>query len=178
MGFIFYEKSPRYAGTEPPQYLPRCKRVGVFVDMPLKQLISHAHRWQLQCVQLHGHENPQTCQALKDAGFTVIKVFNIGKEGLPNNLKAYQESCDYFLFDTACPGHGGSGKSFDWGLLESYHGEKPFILSGGINPGSIAAIKALAHPMLAGIDVNSGFEIRPGLKDTDKLNKFIKEIRQ
>ena len=83
---------------------------------------------------------------------------------------------DYFLFDTRCEGYGGSGKRFDWSILTEYEGETPFLLSGGIRPENAEAIRNFRHPRFAGIDLNSGFEIEPGLKDIDKLKNFIQQI--
>lgn len=177
MGFIFYPKSPRWVGAEEPEHLPACTRVGVFVDMPMEEMLSHIQRWRLHAVQLHGKESPAVCQALRKRGLTVIKAFSVGKEGIPDNVQQYADHCDYFLFDTACPCVGGSGKQFDWSVLADYSGPVPFLLSGGLNPQSVASIRAFAHPKFAGIDLNSGFEIAPALKDTEKVKCFIKQLK-
>ena len=87
-------------------------------------------------------------------------------------------SSTYFLFDTRCASYGGSGQAFDWSLLERYEGETPFLLSGGLRPESLDAIKAFHHPRLTGIDLNSGFESAPGIKDDQLLRTFIKQLKQ
>lgn len=177
MGFIFYPKSKRYAGCQKPQYLPACKRVGVFVNMALQEIKEFTAEWCLEAVQLHGHESPELCKELRQGGLEVIKAFSIGNDGLPADIAAYEEVCDYFLFDTACAGYGGSGRTFDWSLVMSYTGRVPFLLSGGLNPGLEEEIRAFSHSRFAGIDLNSGFEIAPAFKDEEKIRTFIKALR-
>lgn len=99
----------------------------------------------------------------------------------PDDLLAtesYAACCDYFLFDTPCNGYGGSGKSFDWEMLTHYHGETPFLLSGGLKPESLDALLKFSHSSWAGIDLNSGFEQAPGLKDAAALSDFIYSFKQ
>ncbi|MDR1918776.1 MAG: phosphoribosylanthranilate isomerase, partial [Tannerellaceae bacterium] len=127
-------------------------------------------------LQLHGDESPELCHSLQKRGFSLIKAFSIAGAADLKRTAAYEGRTDYFLFDTACPGYGGSGKSFDWSLLDAYEGETPFLLSGGVQPGSLEAIRRFRHPRFAGIDLNSGFESAPGLKDIDKLTPFIKQL--
>ncbi len=178
MGFIFYPKSPRYVEACP-DYLPeQCKRVGVFVNEPLEHIIRKAGEYRLNYIQLHGQEDPGTCRKLQEAKLKVIKAFSVAKELGTMSLDRYEGCCDYFLFDTACPTHGGSGKAFDWNLVQSYHGETPFLLSGGINPQSLEALSQFEHPNWAGIDLNSGFETAPAVKDATLLHTFIKQVKQ
>lgn len=177
IGFNFYESSKRFVGYEPPEYLPDCIRVGVFVNAPFQEIMIRVSQYNLNVVQLHGNETPQICQKLRRMGLQVIKVFNVGEEIPSDILLEYESVCDYFLLDTQCRDYGGSGKQFDWNLISNYKSKVPFLLAGGINPNSIEALCTLRHPMFAGIDINSGFEIRPGLKDHNKIHEFIKNIK-
>ncbi len=174
MGFIFYPRSPRYA-AQMPEYLPACRRVGVFVDANIEDVVDIAARWDLWAAQLHGSESADECRQLRASGLKVIKAFGVGM-GLPSRLDEYDGCCDLFLFDTACKEHGGSGRRFDWNALRDYHGDTPFLLSGGIGPDSASQLAQFSHPRWAGIDVNSAFELSPGLKDTSTLQRFLSDI--
>ena len=181
MGFIFYAKSPRAVdGTlllQADLLSVGQKRVGVFVNASVASLMEAANRYRLDYLQLHGRESPEDCYALQKRGYSLIKAFQVATSEDLERTKAYEGRVDYFLFDTKCESYGGSGRQFDWSVLEAYKGETPFLLSGGIRPNSVASIQAFHHPRLAGIDLNSGFEIRPGLKDIEKLKIFIKQIK-
>lgn len=178
LGFIFYNKSPRYAASLDPSSLPPdIRRVGVFVDTSTKQILPTAERYGLQTLQLHGNESPETCSKLQAAGYEVIKVFSVEREADLMKTVFYENTCDLFLFDTRTPGHGGSGRQFDWKVLSAYIGKTPFLLSGGISPFDTDEILKIEHPMLYGIDLNSRFEIEAGLKNTELLERFIKTIR-
>ena len=179
MGFIFYERSPRFAGNVDPAALaaipPEVVKVGVFVDAPLEYINDMRMKYGLDAVQLHGSESPVKCAELRK-DVTVIKAFGIsGAEDL-ESVKDYEGTCDYFLFDTKTPLKGGSGKKFDHSVLSAYDGKTPFFLSGGIGLGDMD-ITATCEKCHA-VDVNSRFEVAPGLKDTDKLREFFKEIRK
>lgn len=126
----------------------------------------------------HGNESPEYCHSLRATGLRLIKAFSIARRKDFENIGTYEESCDYFLFDTKCEQHGGSGNQFDWSMLNSYKGKKPFLLSGGINPYSPPTLKELRHPQLAGFDLNSRFETKPGLKDVERLRHFLEELRK
>lgn len=177
IGFIFYPKSPRCL-CERPGYLPiYAKRVGVFVNESKENILMYADRFRLNYIQLHGNESPDYCRTLHNNGLHLIKAFSIS---LPKDLfdvSAYDGLCDYYLFDTKTPQFGGSGNQFDWNILHRYNGSTPFLLSGGINPYSAKAIKEFHHPRLAGIDLNSRFETAPGLKDVERIEIFLKELR-
>lgn len=100
---------------------------------------------------------------------------------LPKDLlsvSAYNGLCDYYLFDTKTPQYGGSGNQFDWNLLHRYNGPTPFLLSGGINPYSVKALREFRHPYFAGIDINSRFETAPGIKDVERISNFLKDSRE
>lgn len=179
MGFIFYPGSSRYVGKEL-NYIPeKVKRVGVFVDELPERIGEIASKNRLQIIQLHGSESPATCRTMQDAGFTVVKAFGMESDKpFPASLvEQYMGSCDYFIFDTRTALHGGSGKKFHWELLSSYRGETPFLLSGGIGPDDAAAIREFTHPQFMGIDLNSGFETSPAIKECTSLQNFIKTIR-
>ena len=177
IGFIFYPKSPRCI-CELPAYMPaHSKRVGVFVNEDKKEIEMLADRFGLDYIQLHGNESPEYCRSLQTAGFRLIKAFSIATRKDMENMQAYEPYCDYFLFDTQCKQHGGSGNQFDWSLLNSYKGHTPFFLSGGINPYSALAIKELRHPRLAGFDLNSRFELKAGVKDVERIDCFLATLK-
>lgn len=177
IGLIFYSKSPRCV-YEMPDYLSNhAKRVGVFVDEQAAYVQTIADRFSLDYVQLHGNESPGYCQALQHAGLNVIKNFPIATEQDLEKTKLYEGTCNYFLFDTKCETYGGSGKKFDWDILHYYKGDTPFLLSGGIDLYSTRALKSFSHPQLAGYDINSRFEVKPGKKDVKRVAKFIKQIK-
>ena len=171
LGFIFYASSPRYVGSDfkmPP--LPSSiRRVGVFVnesnDAILKRVTDHG----LDFVQLHGDESVAQCRELKTAGVHVIKVFSVDDEMDFGVTLPYRDVVDYFLFDTKGKLYGGNARRFNWEVLSRYDQSVPFFLSGGITPDHMGEIDELKHMNLLAIDVNSGVEVRPGLKDLGKI---------
>lgn len=176
LGFIFYPKSPRYI-TEMPQYLPTSKkRVGVFVNESRENISITVDRFSLDYVQLHGNESPEFCNNIRRDGIKTIKAFPLKHSYDLDIAKDYQTTCDYFLFDTKCSQHGGSGNQFDWDILKHYKGDIPFLLSGGINEYSAKNLHEIKHPQLAGYDINSRFETSPGLKDVERIKRFINEL--
>ena len=181
MGFICWSGSARCV-TSPPTYLPeRCLRVGVFVNPEAAYVRQKAAELHLQCLQLHGQETPELCTALhRLTSLPVIKALPVGSAEDLARARIYNkvEGVDMLLFDTRSDAAGGSGRQFDWTLLDAYDGELPFLLSGGIGPQDAPRIKALRHPRLAGIDLNSRFETAPAVKDTDTLSTFINEIKE
>lgn len=182
MGFIFYPKSKRFVGdgfsVKTVQIVPESvKKVGVFVDELPEKVMEISKKLGLEVVQLHGNETPEYCREIRDSGLTVFKAFSVDDQFEFPKLKAYSGACDYFLFDTKGHVPGGTGKKFSWKLLENYQGDVPFFLSGGIGPDDLKAIRHFSHPRWRGIDINSGFEIEPALKDVKKVTDFIQEIR-
>ena len=179
MGFIFWPGSSRYV-SEPPAYLPsRARRVGVFVDATLDQISTHMRDYGLQLIQLHGHESPDFCRSLRSIcgdAIAIIKAFSIATVEDLESARAYEGAVDYFLFDTRSQLPGGSGKQFDWSILDAYDGTTPFLLSGGIGPDDLDRVLAFRHPRLLGFDLNSRFESAPALKDLSLLAPFIEAI--
>lgn len=176
-GFIFYSKSPRYL-YEMPDYMPvHTRRVGIFVNEPKQTIKMFADRFGLDFIQLHGNESPEYCRSLQSDGFRLIKAFSIACKKNLQPVHDYENYCEYFLFDTKCEQYGGSGNQFDWAILHTYNGNTPFLLSGGINPYSAKALREFQHPCLAGYDLNSRFETKPGKKDVKRIRQFLNELR-
>jgi phosphoribosylanthranilate isomerase len=174
IGFIFYKESKRWVGHDfrIPNGLPeKIKRVGVFVNEAVEMVEAQTDIHWFDNVQLHGDETPEYCSQLKDLGIHVIKAFSVDENFDFNMTKAYQPYVDYFLFDTKGQGYGGTGKSFDWSLLKKYNQEVPFFLSGGLSAKNMEYALQLNDVNLYGLDVNSGVEIQPGLKDITKINQ-------
>jgi phosphoribosylanthranilate isomerase len=190
VGFIFYPKSLRAVGPELESWLQEegaClegkKRVGVFVNAEIEEVLNKVHDFGLDFVQLHGEESPEYCQLLRSISqatsmqpFLLIKAFQVDEAFDFSSTARYAPYCAYFLFDTRSAAHGGSGQQFDWALLDRYQGMVPFLLSGGIAPDSVVAVRALRHPRLAGLDLNSRFEIEPGQKDLAQIAGFIDQL--
>ena len=183
IGFIFYPKSKRFIGAGIPveilDLIPESvQKVGVFVDEPIDSLIEKFRESKLDIVQLHGAELPEYCQRLQELKIPVIKVFSISSEFDFDSISPYESICDYYLFDTASVLRGGSGIKFNWGMLSHYTGNKPFFLSGGIQPSDFENIKNLKESKLYAVDLNSGFELEPAIKDIPKLKSFVNGLRR
>ncbi len=171
MGFIFWPKSSRYV-SQRPDYLPkRVKRVGVFVDEDPEQVKRLADDYALDYIQLHGQESPSYIFQLR--GLHVIKAFNISIAEDLLQTQPYEGLVDFFLFDAKGKSVGGNGEKFNWDVLDAYQGATPFLLSGGIGPDDAERVNAFYHPKCIGIDLNSRFELSPGLKDVAKLKEFM-----
>ena len=180
LGFIFYENSPRNFDdiiTELPKAI---KKVGVFVNEKVEVIVDKIEKHQLDALQLHGHESPEVCRLLKSTKKEVIKVFSIKDKFDFSVLHDYEDVCDYFLFDTKGKLPGGNGYNFNWDILKNYPSTKPYFLSGGIGLNEVEKIKAFkespASKHCYAIDVNSKFEIEPGLKNIEELEKFRHEL--
>lgn len=183
LGFIFYGPSKRYAGevldakvlaTLPDSII----KTGVFVNESAAEIIEISKRYGLTAVQLHGEETPALCAELKNEGLQVIKVVHVGSAVGWKVLERYEEVCDYFLFDTADAGWGGTGKTFDWNILKDYPSAKPFFLSGGIGIEQLSIPEFVLDKPLWAIDVNSRFEISPGLKDIERIKLVKQKLNQ
>lgn len=181
MGFIFYPKSPRYVERIPArtEAEKNIHRVGVFVNAEEEYIMQRVKAFDLNAIQLHGAESREDClqikRALEKAGkcIDLIKAISIKEASDVQKYKEYVGVVDYFLFDTKCKTMGGSGMQFDWSVLDTYDGDIPFLLSGGIGPDDIERVRNFHHPKYIGIDLNSKFEIEPALKDVEKLEVFI-----
>lgn len=159
-------------------------RVGVFVDEMAQNIITRAVNFKLDLIQLHGHESPTFIRNLRATldpdlrpGIRIIKAISVSNREDIATYRQYEDCVDYFLFDTKCQSVGGSGQQYDWSLLDSYDGSKPFLLSGGIGPDDAERVKAFRHPRFIGIDLNSRFETEPGLKDIQKLKTFLSQLQ-
>lgn len=183
LGFIFYEKSPRYMpetlSHKDLQQLPRqTKKVGVFVNATTAYMQEQAKAYRLDLLQLHGSESPEQCEELKKSGHDLIKVFSLGRENFDFALlDAYKPYVKYFLFDTKGRQPGGNGETFDWSLLRHYDQEIPFFLSGGIDLDNVNQLSALPFLNIHAIDVNSKFELEPGIKDINLLQKLKDKMK-
>lgn len=182
MGFVFYPKSPRYVSYVLARSDADRKvcRVGVFVNDSIPEILDKIHSFSLNAVQMHGNESRELCEQLREANrdIKIIKAISVSNAGDIQKYKEYVGAVDYFLFDTKCKTVGGSGQQFDWQVLDEYDGDVPFLLSGGIGPEDAFRIRTFHHSQCVGIDLNSRFEIEPGVKDVEKLNKFLNEIKK
>ncbi len=202
MGLIFYPKSSRYVGMASsgtgllPDIADKAiiglgnitvssyiNKVGVFVNASAQDIITHVVNFRLDAIQLHGSETPTFIRNLKATlipdicpKIKVFKAISIASAEDFGKCSQYEGVVDMFVFDTKCAGHGGSGRQFDWSVLDSYKGNTPFLLSGGIGFEDAERIKNIRHPKLAGLDLNSRFELEPGLKDVELLKAFINKI--
>jgi len=176
LGFIFHEESPRNFDGLIPKLPKQIQKVGVFVDEKIEFISNQMEKHQLSVIQLHGHESPEMCRILKSTNAKVIKVFSIKNAFDFSVLTPYEDVCDYFLFDTKGKLPGGNGYTFNWDVLKNYPSTKPFFLSGGIGLEQIDQLiefrKSEASKYCYAIDVNSKFEIEPGLKKIEELKTF------
>jgi phosphoribosylanthranilate isomerase len=182
LGFIFYPESPRFAGEKlDPRILaslPRSvRKAGVFVNSDFNEIQNLIEMYSLDIVQLHGEESPELCRRIKNTGIQVIKSFNIQEKIDFKICTEFIGNTDYFLFDTKTIKFGGSGQKFNWKLLENYEHAHPFFLSGGISSLDTDKLAGITNPSFHGIDLNSRFEIQPGIKDIEKLKIFINGLR-
>ena len=199
IGMVFYPKSPRYVEMQSshagiiPDYVKEDiniksakspARVGVFVDDMVQNIVTRVVNYHLDYIQLHGNEPRTMCENLKSTldpdirpGIKIIKAISVSDASDIQKYKEYVGAVDLFLFDTKCKTVGGSGRQFDWQVLEQYDGEVPFLLSGGIGPEDASRLHAFHHPKCIGIDLNSRFEIEPGVKDVEKLKGFLNAMQ-
>ena len=200
IGMVFYPKSPRYVEMQSshagiiPDYVKEDiniksakspARVGVFVDDMVQNIVTRVVNYHLDYVQLHGNEPRTMCENLKSTldpdirpGIKIIKAISVSDASDIQKYKEYVGAVDLFLFDTKCKTVGGSGQQFDWQVLEQYDGEVPFLLSGGIGPDDASRLHAFHHPKCIGIDLNSRFEVEPGVKDVEKLKGFFLKVKK
>ena len=184
-GFIFYPKSPRYMVQKiSPEKMRQIKgkiiKVGVFVNPAHDELMRTVEDHRLDMVQLHGDESPKFCDKIADY-ISVIKAFRLSdNDSIMHMTQAYTEVCDFFMFDTLGAGYGGTGKKFDWTILQQSLPLKPYFLSGGIEPGDEKKLEEFigtpAGEKLFAIDINTKFEIGPGMKDVNSIKKFAENL--
>lgn len=178
LGFIFYNQSPRWVGESfrMPFIPASIKKVGVFVHEKTETILRCVALHALDYVQLHGCETPEECRVLNDQGVDVIKAFAVDADFDFKTVIQYVGTVRYFLFDTKGKHFGGNGIPFDWSLLLRYDQQVPFFLSGGLSADRIAALRSIRHSLLHALDVNSGVEISPGLKDVHRITDFKRTI--
>jgi len=183
-GFIFYPKSPRYVfkslTTTQIRKENGINKVGVFVNASIEEVLHMVDECRLHMVQLHGDETPKYCEKIADY-VSVVKAFRISEsDNIEWMIKPYMDVCDMFMFDTMGAGYGGTGKKFNWNMLKDASIGKPFFLSGGIEPGDEEQLKEFANlpigKALFSVDINSKFEVSPGIKDMAKVKEFVTRI--
>lgn len=180
MGFIFYEKSPRYVEEKLSATILNksdCKRVGVFVNSSVKEIKTLVEKYDLDYVQLHGDESLNFVKELYKTDIKIIKAIRVHTAFDWSSIRPFTSFVDYFLFDTQGKSYGGNGYKFDWKVLRNYKETKPFILSGGIGPEDVEKIKTLEIPQLEAIDINSKFEIEPGIKNEELVSTMINKLK-
>ena len=181
-GLIFYKDSPRYMGDKIDKAALKnsdfdLKKVGVFVNPEMIDVLDAIDEYGLDVVQLHGNESAEMCDDLSGE-VEVIKAFSVdAKSNIDEMIAEYDAVCDYYLFDTAGKDPGGNGEKFDWKILTKAKIEKPFFISGGISVDDIAALKKFKHPDFFGVDVNSRFEKEPGVKDMALVLQFKQGLK-
>ena len=184
-GLIFYKDSPRYIGDRISKLELKkadldTKKVGVFVNPEIIDVLDAIDDYGLDAVQLHGDESPEMCEDLSSE-VEVIKAFRVADGADIDKLVGpYDAVCDYYLFDTGGlkESFGGTGQQFDWSILTKAKIEKPFFLSGGIGVEDAAKIKAFNHPDFFGVDINSRFEKSPGVKDMGMVLGFKQAMKK
>ncbi len=183
LGFIFYEKSSRCFHGDMGNIPVNIKKTGVFVNTTLEEIQQNRIEFGLKAIQLHGEESVDFCKKLKTKkpSIEIIKVFSIKDDFDFEQLQSYEAFVDYFLFDTKGKLPGGNGYTFDWKVLQNYHSEKPYFLSGGIGLETIPQLqeflKSPEAKKCAAIDVNSKFETQPGLKNIEELKLFMEQLQ-
>lgn len=180
VGFICYGLSPRYIAdlsADAFDTLPdSVYKTAVFVNEDADKINILINQFGFNAVQLHGSESPEFCQALRDK-VIVFKAFGVDDDFDFTQLNDYKEFVDYFMFDTKTIGHGGSGETFNWGILDKYNLDVPFFVCGGLSLENVASVKEIKHPAFYGVDLNSRFETAPGLKDIEKLRNAFEILR-
>ena len=183
-GFIFYPKSPRYVfknmTTTQIRKENSINKVGVFVNSTIEEVLHMVDECRLHMVQLHGDESPKFCEKIADY-VSVVKAFRLSEnDSVEWMIRPYMEMCDMFMFDTMGAGYGGTGKKFDWSVLKNETIGKPFFLSGGIEPGDEEKLREFSVEPVAkalfAVDINSRFELSPGIKDMEKVKQFTKNL--
>lgn len=178
MGFIFYEKSPRYLSKIEVNIPKSITKVGVFVAQDVDYISQVAKQNSIDFIQLHGDIPVIEIEKLKAQDFTIIKAIGVGDTFDPKKLSIYKEVADYFLFDTQTTAYGGSGKKFNWEVLKPYQMPQPFFLAGGLGVDDIEDVLALGENLpIYALDMNSALEDAPALKSIEKVKIAIEKVR-
>ena len=183
-GMIFYNRSTRYMteklkNVEVKKLNISIKKIGVFVNASEEDIFMQVELYGLNAVQLHGDETPLFCKHISDK-VKVIKAFRINEteHHIDRLIFPFEDFCDYYMFDTGGTGkYGGSGKKFNWQILETSKINKSFFLSGGISLDDVQKLKNFQHPFFYAVDINSGFEIEPGNKDLKQIKLFVEQLK-
>jgi phosphoribosylanthranilate isomerase len=184
IGFIFYPKSARFTSgvlkKKILNALPKSiKKTGVFVNESFEKVIETGKEYDLDFIQLHGNETVEFCEKLKTESLKVIKAFSVDHSFNFSETINFEGFVDYFLFDTKAEGgYGGHGMTFDWNILERYRGKTPFLLAGGISLDNLGDLDKIKNKNFVGIDVNSKFELSPGIKDIEALRELFEKIKK
>lgn len=193
VGFVFHPASPRAVDVGGPlsawieansNTFGQTQKAGVFVNASIEDILNNVHDYELDYVQLHGEESPEYCREIASywristiRQAKLVKAFSIDADFDFEQTERFAVLCPLFVFDTKTAERGGSGKRFDWRLLEQYKGKTPFLLSGGIGPADVESVLALRHPRMVGVDINSRFETAPGVKDAAEVARFCEAVR-
>lgn len=181
VGFIFYSPSPRFVADVPADILNTLPstiiKTAVFVNEAAENIDALIDRVKFDAIQLHGNESPEFCAEFK-GNVKVLKAFGLNEDFDFEQLDAYADKVDFFLFDAKTDIHGGSGKTFNWEILNKYQLDVPFFLSGGISLDNLEEIKKITHPQFYGVDLNSRFETAPGMKNIEKLKEAFAALKQ
>ena len=179
IGMIMHADSPRFCAPAAAAEIAEAFRrkievVGVFVNAPLDQVVARADEIPITIVQLHGDEGPSYCaEVARSTGLKVIKVARVRNAASVRELATF--TTDFQMLDTYVEGvHGGTGESFEWELAASHSGTPPLILSGGLNSDNVGAAIERVDPFA--VDVSSGVEVSPGIKDPSKLRDFFDAV--
>lgn len=178
LGFIFYAPSPRFVGMDYiiPELSPSIKRVGVFVNETESVILHTAMLMKLDMVQLHGTESPALCAAIKSHGIGVVKAFSVDDTFDFAKTTPYEDAVDFVLFDTKGKHYGGNAVTFNWDVLDRYNQKVPFFLSGGLAADNVLGIEKLMHMNLYALDINSGVEDAPALKNIQKIKQLKEQL--
>ena len=187
LGFIFYEKSPRFVlnhlSLEEISEINHQGKVGVFVNETVEKISEISEKAKLSFIQLHGDEDEKFILQLRQIlgnNIKIIKVIRIGNQSfdeLQKTINQQPSTVNYLLFDTDSKAFGGTGKTFDWQILNEIEISKPYFLSGGISLENIHQLSTINHQPLA-LDINSKFEIEPGSKNLEKIKNFTQIVKK
>lgn len=183
IGFVFYPSSPRYVTFEEAAVLSAqmpgdIEKVGLFVDPSDEEIMEAANFNDLTMIQLHGNETPQRLKEIKSLyDRPIIKALRVAEKADIEQARHYEESADWLLFDTKVEGMtGGTGRVFDWSILQNFESTRPWMLSGGLNAGNIRKALGIISP--DAVDISSGVEDSPGIKSPEKIAEFMRACHQ